>query len=170
MRKGFTLIELLVVVLIIGILAAVALPKYRVSVEKSRAAEGFIMLKALYQAQVAYMLETGGDIGAQSFDELAVEVPGNVLGPSGQSARKKNGATFQFQIGSTATSEDLGNGYLNRAMRLPSATKYAIMTSQTAWYCCWYAAEYEQICRTLGFGKPGSAGTMGGALGCLLDR
>ena len=40
MKKGFTLVELLMVMVLIAVLAAVALPKYRLSVERGRAVEG----------------------------------------------------------------------------------------------------------------------------------
>lgn len=60
MRKGFTLIELLVVVLIMGILASVAMPKYFLAVEKARMTEVVEFTRAWMSAQDRYWMKTGG--------------------------------------------------------------------------------------------------------------
>ena len=80
-NKAFTLIELLVVVLIIAILAAIALPKYKLTVERAHASEAYTMIKSIAEAGERYALATGGTYPAYGeWEVLDIEIPGSVSG------------------------------------------------------------------------------------------
>jgi type IV pilus assembly protein PilA len=56
-RKGFTLIELMIVVVIIGILAALAIPRFMRATTKSKQSEAKNILKQIYAMERAYRQE-----------------------------------------------------------------------------------------------------------------
>ena len=98
-KKGFTLIELLVVVLIIGILAAIAMPQYQKAVEKARTAEAMTWLGNAQRAVSMYLLQNGG-FPSESVDFIADGVSeidltngltcGSISGFSSQACYNKN--------------------------------------------------------------------------------
>jgi prepilin-type N-terminal cleavage/methylation domain-containing protein len=73
MKKGFTLIELLVVVLIIGILAAVALPQYEKAVTRSRLGTLKAIVESVIKNGEEYYLANG--VYPKSVEDLTVQPP-----------------------------------------------------------------------------------------------
>ncbi len=78
-NKGFTLIELMIVVVIIGILAAMAIPRFMRASTKSKQAEAKLILKQIYTMQRAYRQLKDGYYPSDG--STVVAQPGDVIGP-----------------------------------------------------------------------------------------
>ena len=89
-RKGFTLIELLIVVVIIGILAAIAIPKFAATKDKAKLASVKTDARNLMTAQEAY------------FSDFATY---------GSFASLQAASNFSLSSGNTGTVAAVASGY-----------------------------------------------------------
>lgn len=125
-KQGFTLIELLVVVLIVGILAAVALPQYATAVEKSRSVEALSLMSAVVDSAERYRLQKDVWPGSNDFNKLDVEIPKITL----NGATAYGGKNFEIRMGNNGNAG--GNTFVAAAIRnLQGEGKYVLKTIVT---------------------------------------
>ncbi|MDD9951766.1 MAG: prepilin-type N-terminal cleavage/methylation domain-containing protein [Zetaproteobacteria bacterium] len=120
-QRGFSLVELMVVVAIIGILASMALPRFRIFQAKARQSEAKSNLAQIYTLEQAYYGENDAYVAlpAMGFTGAACDAP-NALGFLLDGCDKIR-YTYEVQVGNngatfTATATS-GDGNDNRVLR-----------------------------------------------------
>lgn len=145
--RGFTLLELLVVVLIIGILAAAAVPRYQKAVAKARLAEFTVQARALRDSLRMFYLANGAP--ASKVSDL----------DSWDSVKTSGNSECGF-LGKQAFC-DVGGHYIRTYVKLPGRMSWCcdFNWDGTSGFCYVYTEAGVKLAESLGWPKKNGLGT-----------
>lgn len=131
-KSGFSLVELTIVVVILGVLATFAVPRFMSSVEKTKASESFTYLAQIEGAQARYNAENGRYANSTRDLDIELDRPEffTVSGPYSSNWDSKwemkltrNGASSGFGRYTVVFDQD---GYNARKSSIPSSLSPAL--------------------------------------------
>lgn len=111
-KSGFTLLEIIIVIIIVGVLASLALPRFFSTVEYSKSTEALTSMSAIRQSmERCYLMSPGtySGCGDGGFSELDIEDP--ALSPNAHFTYAITGANATgYTITATRSASDGGDG------------------------------------------------------------
>src|SRR3989338_1285361 len=128
-RAGFTLIEILVALIIVGILASVALPRYGRVTERSRQAEAISILSVMRGAQLRYSADNG--TYTTSTANLDIELPDN-----NNDGTRGDGKFFDYSLPLSPGDTDLARAARNNVSQTAGISGYTLKVDRNGNILC----------------------------------
>jgi type IV pilus assembly protein PilA len=140
-NEGFTLIELLVVIIIVGVLAAIALPSFLNQIGKARGSEAKSSLGTINRSQQAYRLENNLFTDKLTFLDARITgkfysyavTGGNSAAGAGATTTPNNGTVDGLKVSSAYAAQT--NDVFTQAICESNVTQGTVSTAMTSTAC-----------------------------------
>lgn len=138
-ERGFTLVELLVVVLVIGVLAAIAMPMYQKTVERSKVTSALSVLGTIATAEQSYFLVNG------EYTQQYSHLDRDFIDKNGLTPTEGSYSISDFTVVLEGTSQTEGLAIAHRIGK-----EYVLAKYYDSGKLCCYHSEDDSFCTNIG--------------------